>query len=153
MNLDMKEFCPKIISLTFNRKGKALPVVALLVKSSPASILGKCSSLLEEELPQHTFPTAPAQSIKVQKRRGQPDPREGEMDSHSTELKFEDHSPGFTITVNRMSSRDGRKSYLLLLLDRWEPVYDDQGTSSMLTPSDNCKGSREFKLYMQKLAL
>lgn len=123
------------------------------MESSPASILGKCSSLLEEELPQHIFPMAPAQSIKVQKRRGQPDPREAEMDSHSTELKFEDHSPGFPIKVNRMSSRDGRRPYLPLLLDRWEPVNDDQDISSILTPPDNCKGSRGFRLYMQNLAL
>lgn len=68
----------------------------------------------------------------MQKRRGWPDLREGEIDSHSTELKFEDHSPGFPIMGNRKSRRDAGRSYLLLLLDRWEPVHADQVISSML---------------------
>lgn len=48
------------------------------------------------------LPRDPAQSIKVgQKRWGWPDLWEGETDSHSTELKSEDHSLGFPIMANR----------------------------------------------------
>ena len=92
----------------------------------------------------------------MQKRRGWPDLREGEIDSHSTELKFEDHSPGFPIMVIERAVEmqegpicfycwiDGSQSALIKL---------SLQCCRIPTPPDNCKGNRGFKLYVQKLAL